>query len=310
MKAITADSAQVYDALSQVITTEKGHQLQEQIMVARANYTQIRNEVLKVSRQGTNKATTYALARNQMDPACAQYLAALSAMADYLRGDADTASAGIQSSVQGSLQAIWTGLVLSAIVGLAITFLIVQGTSKILHRVAGTLESGANQIASAASQISASSQTLAQGAGEQAAAVEESSASLEELASMSKRNAEQTQQCQAWMQEARAITTDVDRLLNQTATSIQDINRASEATVKVIKTIEEIAFHEHSGAQRGGGSRARRGSRHGLCRGGGRSAQPGPALRSSGPGDQHFDRKRRRSRTQRQRTDHRHPDRL
>ena len=184
---------------------KKGISFRNKSWSARANYTQIRNEVLKLSRQGTNNATAYSLARNQMDPACEQYLAALSALVDYLRGDVNTASANIQTSVQGSLQAIWTGLALSAIVGLTITFLIVQGTGKILHRVAGTLESGANQTAAAARKFLPPARRWPQGANEQAASLEETSSSLEEMASMSKHNAEQTEKCKDWMGEARVI---------------------------------------------------------------------------------------------------------
>ena len=77
---------------------------------------------------------------------------------------------------------------------------------------------------------------------EQAASLEETSSSLEEMASMSKTNAELTDQCKGWMGEARVIVGNVDKLLNETAASIQASTRASEATSQVIKTIEEIAF--------------------------------------------------------------------
>jgi methyl-accepting chemotaxis protein len=242
MKAITQDNAQIYDELGNLITEEKAYQLLEQMKTLRADYTRIRSQVLELSRQGTNNAAVYSLARNQMDPASDQYQAALGALVKYIGEDVDTTSAKIQSSVHGSFQAVATGLGLAMLVGAVVTFLIVRGTRQTLHRVAGVLDSGSDQVAAAATEISTSSQNLAQGAGEQAAAVEESSASLEELASMSKSNAERADKCQTWMHEAHAIIAEVNRLLNETATAIQEINRSSESTVKVIKTIEEIAF--------------------------------------------------------------------
>ena len=42
--------------------------------------------------------------------------------------------------------------------------------------------------------------------------------------------------------EARVIVGNVDKLLNETAGSIHEIKRSSEATGKVVKNIEEIAF--------------------------------------------------------------------
>jgi len=126
--------------------------------------------------------------------------------------------------------------------GILVSFVIVRGVNRVLFRLSRTLDDGSNQVASAAGQVSSASQTLAEGASEQASSLEETSSSLEEMASMSKHNAEHAQKCKAWMDEARVIVGNVDRLLNETAGSIHDIKRSSEATGKVIKTIEEIAF--------------------------------------------------------------------
>jgi len=133
-------------------------------------------------------------------------------------------------------------LTLAVCVAAGVALVIIHGTRKILKAVATSLDEGSNQVTSAAGQIAASSQSLAQGSGEQAASLEETSSSLEEMASMSKVTAERAEKCQQWMGETRVIIADVDRLLTETASSIQEINRSSEATGKVIKTIEEIAF--------------------------------------------------------------------
>jgi methyl-accepting chemotaxis protein len=108
--------------------------------------------------------------------------------------------------------------------------------------IAASLAAGAKQTTAAAAQVSGSSQSLAEGASEQAASLEETSSSLEEMSSMSKRNAEQAEKCHDWMDAAKVVVEEVDRLLEETAVSIQEINLSSEATSKVVKTIEEIAF--------------------------------------------------------------------
>ena len=137
--------------------------------------------------------------------------------------------------------AVLLGLGALALV-IAVTWVLTGNLIRSVRRIAISLSSGAEQTTSAAAQVSSASQTLAQGASEQAASLEEISSSLEETASTSRNNAEQTEKCNGWMGKARVVVGQVDKLLNETAAAIQEINRSSEATSKVIKTIEEIAF--------------------------------------------------------------------
>jgi len=137
----------------------------------------------------------------------------------------------------------------TALFGLAAVLVVVVATWLVTGRLTASvckitslLSASVDQNTSAAAQVSAASQTLAQGAGEQAAAIEETSSSLEEMNNMSKHNAELTHKCKDWMSETTEVVGKVEKLLNETTASIQEINRASEATGKVIKTIEEIAF--------------------------------------------------------------------
>jgi methyl-accepting chemotaxis protein len=137
----------------------------------------------------------------------------------------------------------------AALLGLGAIALVVTAvwllTGKLIRsirEIALSLNAGAEQTAAAASQVSSASQTLAEGVSEQAASLEETSSSLEEMASMSRTNAQQTEKCAGWMGQTRTIIGNVDKLLNETAASIQEIKRCSDATSGVVKTIEEIAF--------------------------------------------------------------------
>lgn len=111
-----------------------------------------------------------------------------------------------------------------------------------INRAVGALLESAEQIGSASSQVSSSSQQLAEGAGEQASSIEETSSSLEELASMTRQNADNAQQANSLVKEAGAIVDDVNNKLEQMTTAIQDIDKNSSETQKIIKTIDEIAF--------------------------------------------------------------------
>ncbi len=109
------------------------------------------------------------------------------------------------------------------------------------HTIHG-LNEGSDQVASAAGQVSSSSQSLAEGASEQAASIEEASSSLEEMSSMTKQNANNAGQANTLMKAASHIIEKASRSMGELTTSMQDISHASEETQKIIKTIDEVAF--------------------------------------------------------------------
>jgi methyl-accepting chemotaxis protein len=98
------------------------------------------------------------------------------------------------------------------------------------------------QVAAASTQISSGSQSLAQGASEQASTLEEVHASLEEVRSLSGRNA-------ACAKEARGLSEAAARAADQGRSNMERLQEAiarikdsADATSRVVKTIDEIAF--------------------------------------------------------------------
>ncbi len=130
------------------------------------------------------------------------------------------------------------GLVLLAL-GLAF---IVRSITRPLNRVIAGLSDGSDQVSSASTQVSSSSQSLAQGASAQAAALEETSSSLEQMASMTRANAENAKQADSLMGETARVVDAANASMGDLTVSIQEVSQASEATAKIIKTIDEIAF--------------------------------------------------------------------
>jgi methyl-accepting chemotaxis protein len=114
--------------------------------------------------------------------------------------------------------------------------------SKPLIHAVKELTNCSDEVNSAAYQVSNSSQHLAEGSSEQAASIEETSASLEELSSMTEGNAANTNKANQLMNESRASTEEVQRRIQEMSQSIQEIKDASDETVKINKTIDEIAF--------------------------------------------------------------------
>jgi methyl-accepting chemotaxis protein len=223
------------------ISRPKDRELFEQIKTALPPFRQAREAVLKLSRDQKSKEA-FELAKKELKPAYEKLTVAVAAEVDFNKQSGDDFSKSMQTAISGAQTGIWIGLGAVLLLGVGISFTIIRGTNRVLTGVASTLADGSSQIAAASGQVSSASQSLAEGASEQAASLEETSSTLEEMASMSKSNAEQAEKCRGWMGEAREIVGKMDKLLNETTVSIQETKRSSEATGKVVKTIEEIAF--------------------------------------------------------------------
>ncbi len=111
-----------------------------------------------------------------------------------------------------------------------------------LDNVIAHLDAASDQTASAAGEISSSSQSLAGGASTQAASLEETSASLEELSSMTKRNADSAGSAKALSGETRAAAESGHHDMAEMRAAMDAIKTSSGDIAKIIKTIDEIAF--------------------------------------------------------------------
>jgi len=98
------------------------------------------------------------------------------------------------------------------------------------------------QVTAVSAEISSGAQELAEGSSEQASSLEEVSASLEEISSMTKQNADNSNQAKILAIEARGAANDGDATVRRMAVAINQIKQMSDNTVKIIKTIDDIAF--------------------------------------------------------------------
>jgi methyl-accepting chemotaxis protein len=130
--------------------------------------------------------------------------------------------------------AIGLGIVLTIWLSLAIT--------RPVRAITETLAAGSQQTAAASNQVSAASQAQAEGASEQAATLEETSSSLEEIASMVKRNADHAESARTRANEARAAAETGGNEMKQMSTAMRELVDSSTAVLKIVKTIDEIAF--------------------------------------------------------------------
>jgi methyl-accepting chemotaxis protein len=126
---------------------------------------------------------------------------------------------------------------------MAIFFIVVRRSiTNPIGEIIAHLNEGAEQVSEAASLVSSSSQTLAEGAADQAASIEETSSSMEEMASMTKQNAKNAEHADNLMKKASQVIAEANLSMETLTRSMERISNASEATAKIIKTIDEIAF--------------------------------------------------------------------
>ena len=155
---------------------------------------------------------------------------------------------GAQVAEQSKTQAAFlkvlsvVSLLIGVVLAIGLGLIISRAINKALSRIVESLNEGSEQVASASGQVSSASQSLAEGATEQAAGLEETSSSLEEMASMTKQNADNAQQANTLASQARTAADNGAESMIRMNTAIQDIQKSSEETAKIIKVIDEIAF--------------------------------------------------------------------
>jgi methyl-accepting chemotaxis protein len=177
-----------------------------------------------------------------MDPASDRYAAALASLIQSSSTDIQKTSGDVEAAVDGSQAGIMICVALAFIVGIGIALIITREAGRILSRIAGALQAGSTQVASAAAQVAASSQSLAEGASEQASSLEETSASLEQMSSMTKHNADSAESAKALSTQTRAAADAGATDMHEMSRAMAEVKAASDNIAKIIKTIDEIAF--------------------------------------------------------------------
>jgi len=113
---------------------------------------------------------------------------------------------------------------------------------KPLGSVAEALAVGSSQIQTATAHVASDTQLLISVSASQAASIEELSATVEELASMTRRNADHATQTDRLMGKTRDAVVQASDSMRGLFDSIQQIQRSSVDTSRIVKSIDGIAF--------------------------------------------------------------------
>ncbi len=111
-----------------------------------------------------------------------------------------------------------------------------------LEAALSEVDAASREVANAGEQIADGSQSLARGATDQAAALEEASASLQELRALSQRNSAGARESAQLAAGARTCVADGVSQTERLAASMQEIIGSADATARIVRTIDEIAF--------------------------------------------------------------------
>jgi methyl-accepting chemotaxis protein len=151
-------------------------------------------------------------------------------------------------STSADASAFWTkNIAIGAmLLGVLAAILLGIGTSisivRPLIRAMEGLRSSSSQVNQVSDQVSAVSQTLADGASHQAASLQETFATLEQMSAMTRQTAENAKQADLLASEARTQAGEGRDSMSRMEKVINQIKTSSDETVKIIKTIDEIAF--------------------------------------------------------------------
>jgi methyl-accepting chemotaxis protein len=114
----------------------------------------------------------------------------------------------------------------------------VTNLDQALQQVAATVE----QVATASGQIGSGSQSLAEGAAQQASRLEEVGSGLQEMSSMTQQNAANSNEARGMAELARQGASKGLDSMTRLSEAMEKIKSSADATAKIVKTIDEIAF--------------------------------------------------------------------
>ena len=134
-------------------------------------------------------------------------------------------------------------LVAGFLVGVAFTYVVAGNIAKNIKTAIKRLPGVTEEIVSASDQMVKASHRLSKGARHFATSLEETSAAMGQISSMTNRNAKNTKKMKTIMEgDVAKNFQDIGEYMDKMEVAMRDSVSASEATSKIIKSIDEVAF--------------------------------------------------------------------
>ncbi|MYM83244.1 HAMP domain-containing protein [Duganella sp. FT50W] len=266
----------------ETVASPEEHQLLEQFVRVRGEYSIERRKISEMARQG-RRDDAVALATGHSFDLMNQQADVLDKIAQFTQDSGDTAGKNAEQTylsarnvvigvlaldiVIGALMALW----LARIVGeplrraVAVARQVADGdlTAEVpvtsadetgqlmealkhmngsLQRLVGQVRGSTDTIATASTQIAAGNQDLSSRTEQQASSLEETASSMEELTSTVKQNADNARQANTLALSASSIAVKGGDVVGQVVDTMASINASSKKIVDIIAVIDGIAF--------------------------------------------------------------------
>ncbi len=156
-----------------------------------------------------------------------------------------TSEQGVNEALEASktsLSLMITIFAIAVVLVCLVSWLITASIRSSLNNLVRNLQAAANQLSRSSEQVAAAGQTLAQGASEQAASLDQTGHSLEGIASSIHQSAKNSQQATVLSEEVSRVSTQGLEVMKKTLEAIAAIQRSSQETEGIIRTIDSIAF--------------------------------------------------------------------
>ena len=153
-----------------------------------------------------------------------------------------TRKSDAETIADNSFYYIVFGALCTIVIGLTCSLLTTGSITNTIRRVIRALISSSDQFSASADQISISSQELASGAVEQTTQISEISDSLLEMKSLTDTNVSSANEATAASREARLAAENGQRAVGELSETMGKIKDSTDATAKIIQTINEISF--------------------------------------------------------------------
>jgi Gram-negative bacterial TonB protein C-terminal len=150
-------------------------------------------------------------------------------------GEDHTSAAITHSTDQGWWFTIVIG-VLGLSGGVVIAWLMIASINKTLHQAIFELSEGAEQIASAATQVSSSSQSLAEGSSQQATSIQGTSASTAQVNSMARRATANSQSTAEMVSQSQEKFQATNHRLEQMVVAMDGIGDSSSKIARLSRS--------------------------------------------------------------------------
>ena len=197
--------------------------------------------IIRLSKSG-NPQEAMELKQHQLEPAHAQMQAEVHKLVEFNNTKGDAAGKQIQAAVASSESGVWIGLAANILAAVAVSFVIIYGTTKALKELASSLSDASSHVSSAATQVSETSRSLAEGASEQSVALAQTSSALEQIATMARHNSDHARAAQQLASQTRKSAEVGNSDMQEMSRAVEDIRNCNQDIVKIIKVIDEIAF--------------------------------------------------------------------